>query len=227
MMETLWVSLGTALWLGVLTSISPCPMATNLAALSFLSREVSSPFKVVFNGLLYASGRALTYLLISLVTVTSLVSAFDAAHFLQAEMNQILGPVLIVSALLTLGLFRLPGFNFGLVHLLGPRVAVVWGFGPLLLGGLFAMAFCPVSAGLFFGSLIPLSVGLASGVALPALYGIGTAIPVVAVALILVCGTKTISSALGKLAVFEQYTRRFSGWTFLLVGVYLCYRYFF
>jgi cytochrome c-type biogenesis protein len=224
-MDILWLNLGTAFWLGLLTSISPCPMATNIAALSFLSKEVSSPSKVALNGLLYAVGRALAYLLISLLIAGSLVSMFETAHFLQLEMNQILGPVLIVASLFILRLVRFPGLELGLTQKLGPRVAAIRGLGPLLLGLLFALAFCPVSAGLFFGSLIPLAVGSASVVVLPTFFGIGTAIPVLGFSILFAVGTKSIASAFGKLRVLETWARYVTGVVFLTVGVYLSYVY--
>jgi len=224
-MDIVWLNLGTALWLGLLTSISPCPMATNIAALSFLSKEVSSPSKVALNGLLYAIGRALAYLLISLLIAGSLVSMFETAHFLQSEMNQILGPVLIVASLFVLRLVRFPGLELGLTQKLGPRVAAIRGLGPLLLGLLFALAFCPVSAGLFFGSLIPLSVGSASVVLLPTFFGIGTAIPVLGFSVLFAAGTKSIASFFGKLSVLEKWARYATGLVFLAVGIYLCNQY--
>jgi len=226
-MDTLWVSLGTSLWLGVLTSISPCPMATNLAALSFLSKEVASPSRVAVRGLLYAGGRALAYLLISLLIAGSLISMFETAHFLQAEMNQILGPVLIVTGLFVLGVLRLPGLEFGLTQKMGHRVASVRGLGPLFLGALFAMAFCPVSAGLFFGSLIPLCVGSASTVLVPAIYGGGSAIPVLGLSIVLVTGMRSVGTAFGKLRIIEKWARGVSGVVFLSVGIYLSYLYLF
>jgi len=190
-----------------------------------IDKEITSPSKVAISGLLSATGRALVYLLISLLIAGSLISMFETAHFLQGEMNQILGPVLIVAGLFVLGIIRLPGLELGLTQKLGDRIAAIWGLGPLFLGVLFAMAFCPVSAGLFFGSLIPLPVGSASTLLVPALYGIGSAIPVLGFSILLVTSIKSIAGAFGKLSVIEKWAREVSGAVLLAVGMYLSYRY--
>ena len=49
--------LGTALWLGLLTSISPCPLATNLAATAYLARRVESRRRAVTGAVAYTLGR--------------------------------------------------------------------------------------------------------------------------------------------------------------------------
>jgi cytochrome c-type biogenesis protein len=226
-MESLWLNLGTALWLGILTSISPCPLATNIAAISYVAREVESTPRVLLNGLLYTLGRTVAYLLLGILIVGSLLSMFETAQFLQMQMNRILGPVLVVVGIFLLGLIRLPGLDFGWVQRLSATLGGVRVIGPLLLGMLFALSFCPVSAGLFFGSLIPLSLGAGSAVLLPTFFGIGTALPVIGFALLIALGGKSLAVAFGKLSSFERWARRITGVVFIVAGAYLSVVYLF
>lgn len=212
----------TALWLGILTSISPCPLATNIVAVSFVGRRVGSPPKVVLTGLLYTLGRALTYLLLGVLLVSSLLSAPYVSHILQKYMNKALGPILIVVGMVLLELiwFNLSGPGIG--ESTQKRVEA-WGiWGALLLGIVFALSFCPVSAALFFGSLIPLSVQRESSVLLPSLYGVGTGLPVLVFATLIALGARSVGKAFHRLVPMELWARRITGGIFILVGIYFC-----
>jgi cytochrome c biogenesis protein CcdA len=191
----------TALWLGILTSVSPCPLATNIAAISFVGRRVESPRQVIAGGALYTLGRMVTYVVLGAAMVFSLLSAPYISNFLQSYMNKMLGPVLVVVGMFLLGLLQ---FNWGRSGLAAgmerrARKAGLWG--AFLLGIGFALSFCPVSAALFFGSLVPLAVRNDSAVLLPTIYGVGTALPVVIFAFVFALG----AHSLGRL--FDQVTR--------------------
>jgi cytochrome c biogenesis protein CcdA len=210
----------TAIWLGILTSISPCPLATNIAAISYVGRHLGRPRTTLAAGLLYTMGRALTYAVLGGAVVWGLMSMVDVAGFLQGTFHRLLGPLLIVAGLLLLGLVRLSlpgrGVSEGLtrrVERLGP-----WGAG--LLGILFALSFCPVSAALFFGTLIPLATDRGSPLLLPLLYGLGTALPVVGFAILIAVGTNRLAVALDRLQSFELVARRLTAAVFILVGIY-------
>jgi cytochrome c biogenesis protein CcdA len=142
------------------------------------------------------------------------------ALFLQQNMNRALGPILIVVGLVLLGLFnvRLPGVGTG--EKLAGRMARwgVWGAGGL--GFLFALSFCPVSAALFFGSLVPLAVDHQSPVVMPTIYGLGTALPVVALAVLIALGAKWVGSVFNRITAFELWARRVTAVAFVLVGIY-------
>ena len=219
-MDSYFLALGSAVWLGILTSISPCPLATNIAAITYIGKRVERPGIVLLSGLMYTAGRMLTYVILGVLVVTSILSIPDIALFLQQHMNKILGPVLIIVGLLLLGLFnlRLPGFGAG--DKIAGRVERwgIWGAGAL--GFLFALSFCPVSAALFFGSLIPLAVDYQSSVMMPTVYGIGTALPVVAFAVLIALGAKWIGTAFNKISIFERWARRITAVAFVLVGIY-------
>ena len=181
-MDSLWLAAGSALWLGILTSISPCPLATNIAAVSYVGRQVGSARRALAAGALYTAGRTLAYVLLGAAAVWSLMSMVAVSSFLQGFFPRLLGPLLIVLGLLLLGVvqLRLPGLGFSDKLRVWVDRSGVWGAGPL--GFVFALSFCPVSAGLFFGALVPLATEHRSPLLLPALYGIGTALPVAAFA---------------------------------------------
>jgi cytochrome c-type biogenesis protein len=217
-----WVlGAASAFWFGILTSISPCPLATNITAMSFVGRRVGSPGKVLLAGVLYTVGRALTYLILGALLVGSLLSAPRLSLVLQRTMNKALGPILIVVGVLLLGVIPLRLPSSGLTQRMGERIAK-WGpFGALLLGVLFALTFCPVSAAFFFGSLLPLAIEQQSPVLLPALFGIGTAIPVLGFAVAIALGAKSLGKVFGKVTKIERWARLITGVVFIGVGIYL------
>ena len=226
MAETL-VILGSALWLGILTSISPCPLATNVAAISFISRRLERPAHVLWTGLLYTAGRSVAYLGLGVVVVASLLSVPVLSLWLQEYMNRLLGPVLIVAGMFLVNLLRadfsgsrLGRWTQGRAESWGPR-------GAFLLGLLFALSFCPVSAALFFGSLVPLALHAGSGVLVPSVYGIGTALPVFAFALLVVAGARWVSRGFGAVNRLEPWGRRITGVLFIAVGLYFSLQYIF
>jgi cytochrome c-type biogenesis protein len=222
-MESFFVALGTALWLGILTSISPCPLATNIVAISYVSKRVDRPFLVLLSGLLYTLGRTLTYFLVAVFVVESVVSTPALSMFLQRHMNKIIGPLLLVVGLLLLDVIPWPWRGgTGVSDKLKARVDKIGIWGAGLLGIVFALAFCPVSAALYFGSLIPLAVRHESSVLLPSLYGVGTALPVVVFSVILAFAANRISKAFDALAVIERWMRRLTAVVFIGIGGYFC-----
>jgi len=220
-MTEVLAGIGSALWLGILTSISPCPLASNIAAVSYVGRRVGAPSRVLLAGVAYSLGRALTYVVVAAVVVTSLLSVPGVSFFLQRRMNQVLGPVLIVAGLLMLGWVRLPGFSGRQAGALAQRLAGAGIPGAAGLGALFALSFCPVSAGLFFGGLLPLATTGQSRLLLPAVYGIGTGLPVVAVATVLAFSAGGVGRAFDVLTRFERVAMRATGTVFVLTGTYL------
>jgi cytochrome c-type biogenesis protein len=214
------VAVASAFWLGVLTSISPCPLATNIAAISFIGRRVGSPRRVFFSGLLYALGRTLAYLALGVLLVASVLSVPELSMFLQRYMNKLLGPLLIVVAMFLLDLlsFSLPGT--GMSKSMQKRIDALGLWGALPLGMLFALTFCPVSAALYFGSLIPLSVKSQSSVVLPSVYGVGTAVPVLGFAVLISLGAGSLGRAFNAMMRFEAWARWATGVVFLGVGIY-------
>lgn len=220
-MSGLAMAAASALWFGILTSVSPCPLATNITAISFVSRRTGSPAGILLTGLLYTIGRALIYVAIAMLLVTSLLSAPTVSLTLQMWMNKLLGPILILVGMVMLGLVRIRFRGRGMSERLQRRVER-WGLlGALALGMLFALSFCPVSATLFFGSLLPLAVKHSSGFLLPLLYGIGTAIPVVIFAVVLAFGARWLGKVFERVTQVERWMRAITGIMFVGVGIYM------
>ncbi len=217
----------SALWLGILTSISPCPLATNIVAVSFISRGMANPWKVFFSSLFYTFGRSLAYMGIAVVIISSLFSLPSLSHFLEKYINVALGPLLILTGMVLLNLLTLPGHGITFQDRIGRRFQTTGPWGALLLGSLFALSFCPVSAALFFGSLIPVAFAQKSAITLPAIYGIGTGLPVFAFSVFIAIGTKNMAAAYNKIGAFESWARRVTGILFIGVGVYYCLIYIF
>jgi len=219
-MNAYFLGLATAVWLGILTSISPCPLTTNIAAISFLGRKVSSPRMVVLTGLVYVTGRIFAYVVLGIIIVESLLSIPELSFILQNNLNKFLGPVLILAGIFLLGVFRftIPGID--MTGKLGDKLGRNGVWGAMLLGVIFALSFCPISAALFFGSLIPLALKHHSGLVFPGLYGIGTGLPVIVFALLVAMGAGYIGRVFNRLTQFEKWARRITGIIFILVGLY-------
>lgn len=226
-MDSIIVAAATACWLGVLTSVSPCPLATNIAAMSYVGRRIEHPRLVLVSGLLYTIGRLVAYVALAMLIVSSLTAVPELARWLQQYMNVVLGPVLILAGLFLIDIIplRLPGIGVG--ERLERRVNRLGIWGGALLGLLFALSFCPVSAALFFGSLIPLAVEYESGVMMPMLYGLGTALPVVVFAVLIAFGARFVAGAFNRLGVFAKWARRITGVIFIGVGAYYSAMYIF
>jgi cytochrome c-type biogenesis protein len=216
----LFIAFGSAAWLGILTSISPCPLATNIAAVSFLSKKITHPALVFISGLAYTLGRMVAYAVLGWIIISSLLSVPQVAQFLHKYMVKALGPLLIVTGLFLLEVvtIKLPGAALSQKY--QNRLVESGAPGAFLLGIIFALAFCPVSAALFFGSLIPLALNSKAGTLLPCMYGIGTGLPVLAFALAIAMGATSMSHWFHRITKLELYTRRVTGVIFLIVGLY-------
>jgi cytochrome c biogenesis protein CcdA len=214
----------TALWLGILTSISPCPLATNIAAVSYVGTQVDRPRRVLWSALLYALGRAVAYVAVGGLLVLGLLSAPALSHGLQRWMGVALGPLLIVTGLVLLGAIRLPLAGRGVSPALQRRVDRLGLPGAALLGFVFALSFCPISAALFFGSLLPLALESRSAILLPSAYGVGTAVPVLGLAVPLGLGASWIGSAFDRVAQLGRWGRWLTAAVFLGVGAWFTAR---
>lgn len=209
----------TAFILGLMTAISPCPLATNITAIGFISRNLENRNRVFINGLLYTLGRAISYTVIPLIIYLG-ADRLKFSGFFQMYGEKILGPVLILIGLFMLDILRI-GFP-GLGSLTSKmQNKTQWKvLDVLLLGVVFALAFCPYSGVLFFGMLVPLTISSASGLYLPAVFAIATGIPVIITAWILAYAISGIGSFYNKMKVFEIWFRRVIAVVFIVVGIY-------
>jgi cytochrome c-type biogenesis protein len=211
----------SAFLLGLITAIAPCPLATNIAALAYISRRITNRSYAVVTGALYTLGRMFSYSLIGVLIIVAGLEIPGLASFLQSWGARILGPLLIIIGVVMLFIHR---FSFGLgggkLAALGDKVAG-WGmFGGFLLGVVFALAFCPYSGLLFFGLLIPLALQSAGGVGLPAVYAIGTGLPVLVFGILIAAGVSWVSGAFNAITRAEKVVRIIAAVVFIGVGIY-------
>ena len=219
-MEISGFPLLSALWLGILTSISPCPLASNIAAVSFIVKKIEHPLYVFNSGVFYTLGRVIGYTALGVLITSSLLSIPQTSYFLQHYLNKILGPVLIIAGFLLLGVVHVPFFSSSVTVKTAERIKDFGAFGSLLLGVLFALSFCPISAAIFFGSLIPLALKNSSQVVMPSLYGVGTGLPVLGFAVVLAFGVTNLEKMFRQVRVLEYWMKRVTGIIFILVGIY-------
>jgi len=209
----------TALVLGLMTAISPCPLATNISAIGFISRDITNKKRVFMNGLIYTLGRAISYTGIALILYFG-ANQMNISMLFQGWGEKLLGPVLILIGFFMLNLIhiKLPG-----VHKLTDKIGEhaqgnYWS--SLLLGMAFALAFCPYSGVLYFGMLIPISIGSVSGLYLPILFAIATGLPVLIFAWLLAYAVGNVGKLYNRIKQFELWFRRVIAVVFIGVGFY-------
>jgi cytochrome c-type biogenesis protein len=235
-----------ALYLGLLTSISPCPLATNIAAISYVSRKVGDTRWVMAAGLLYTLGRCLLYLTLAVVIAETAMSIPATALFLQKYGSLVLGPVFLLLGMLLVGMIVISAGGATMTEGMQKRIDAMGIWGALLLGVLFAVAFCPTSAVWFFGLVALLlgseaeavtgnlaNIGISlpeaslpgSTVVLPLIYGIGTAVPVLLVAFLLAYSAQSVGKAFNVMSKVEWWARQITGWLFILAGAWFSLKY--
>lgn len=218
--QTPWI---IAMLLGLMTAISPCPLATNITAIGFISKDLEDRNRVFINGLFYTLGRAISYTLIPLVIYFG-ADQFKLSGFFQQYGEKIIGPLLIVIGVLMLDILRInfPGFG-KLSEKMEQKKS--WRYiDALLLGIVFALAFCPYSGVLYFGMLVPLTISSASGLYLPIIFAIATGIPVIIIAWVLAYTVSGIGGVYNKIKIFELWFRRVIAVIFIIVGLYYIFR---
>jgi len=216
----------TAMILGFMTAISPCPLATNITAIGFISKDLENRNRVFFNGLFYTLGRAISYTLIPLIIYFG-ADQFKFSGFFQRYGEKIIGPLLLIIGILMLDIIRI---NFPGIGRLSEKMEgrKSWRFiDALLLGMLFTLAFCPYSGVLFFGMLVPLTISSASGLYLPVIFAIATGIPVIIFAWVLAYTVSGIGGAYNRIKMFELWFRRVIAVVFIIVGLYYIFRIYF
>ncbi len=215
----------TAFVLGLMTAISPCPLATNITAIAFISKDMENRRKVFLNGLIYTLGRAISYTAIGVILYFG-ASTFSVAGFFQQWGERLLGPLLLVIGIFLLDIIRI---NFPGLGKLGDKMEqnAKKGFWQvLLLGMVFALAFCPYSGLLYFGMLIPITVASPSGLYLPVIFAVATGLPVIVLAWMLAFTVSEVGSFYNKLKTFEKWFRKVIAVIFILIGLYYIFIFF-
>jgi len=214
------MSLILSAWFGILTSISPCPLATNIAAISFISKKISNPKDVVISGLFYTFGRTLLYITLGMIVGISTSLIPQVSNLLQRYSYYFLGPILILISLALSGFFNFKiGSNY-FCKIIEEKLKNKKYLSSFLLGIVFASAFCATSAALFFGNIIS---GRGNIINL-SVYGIATGIPTILISFILAFSVNSAGSVYNKIIIFEKYFRRITAAVFLIIGVYYTMR---
>ncbi|MDD4438361.1 MAG: aromatic aminobenezylarsenical efflux permease ArsG family transporter [Tissierellia bacterium] len=206
--------------LGLMTAISPCPLATNITATAYLSRDISQKRKVLFNGIIYTLGRMLSYTVLGLIFYFG-ASQFKVAQFLQGIGGFWLGVALLIVGILMLDIIKI---RIPIFEKLTPKVndgkprKGYWS--ALLLGVVFALAFCPFSGVLYFGVLIPMTIASPSGLLLPPIFSIATGLPVIIIAYLLAYSAANIGKFYNGMKNFEKWFKWIIAAIFIIVGIY-------
>jgi len=209
----------TAFILGLMTAISPCPLATNISAIGFISRDIENRRRVFLKGLVYTLGRAVSYTGLGVILFLG-VSKMNISMLFQGWGEKLLGPLLIIIGLFMLDFIKIkmPGFS-GLTEKIGEHSKRSY-WGTLLLGMVFALAFCPYSGVLYFAMLIPMTITSVSGLYLPVIFAIATGLPVILFAWLLAYAVGNVGKVYNRIKVFELWFRRIVAVLFIGIGIY-------
>lgn len=215
----------TAFLLGLLTAISPCPLATNITAIGFISKDIGNRNNIFLGGLLYTLGRVVAYTVLGIILI-SILKEGSSMFSLQKGISKY-GEILIAPVLIFVGVFMLFGDRLNLPKFgfsgTGKAEKLKGNLGSLLLGVLFALAFCPTSGLFYFGMLIPMSAAEPGGYLLPIVYAVATGLPVILVAWILAYSVAGIGKFYNRIQVFQKWFNRVVAVLFIAVGIYYAY----
>ena len=224
-MSTSGFPLIAAFFIGLMTALSPCPLATNITAIAYISKKIDNGKRTLLTGFIYTLGRMFTYVLLASLIVYIGVNVQSISLFLQRYGERILGPLLIVIGLIMLNIIKLPSLKSGdKLNKLKEKLSEKGYLGAFLLGVIFALAFCPFSAVLFFGMLIPLALKFSDGILIPSIFAFATGLPVIIFAFILTFSVSKIGKVMNKVQTFEKYMRYIIALVFIIVGVYYTWR---
>jgi len=220
LLENYNIPIVSAFILGLMTAISPCPLATNITATAFISKNISSKRKVFLSGLLYSLGRAFSYTSIGLILYFG-ASKFHIARFFNQNGEKYLGPLLILIGLIMLNIIKL---NFlgksNFQEKLSKKFKDKGLLGSFMIGVVFALAFCPYSGALFFGMLIPMTMASADGLYLPIVFAFGTGLPVILFTYLLAFTAGKVGIFYNRITKIEKIMRMVAGVVFILTGLY-------
>ncbi|MCC7552226.1 sulfite exporter TauE/SafE family protein [Candidatus Micrarchaeota archaeon] len=214
------IPLLAAFFIGLMTAISPCPLATNITAIAYTSKKIENSKHTLLVGFLYTIGRVFTYVFIASLIVWFGIQSQTISLFLQNYGEKLLGPFLIILGILMLNIIQINISKGKRIEELKEKLANHGYIGSLLLGVIFALAFCPFSAVLFFGMLIPLAIVAGDGIFIPTVFGFATGLPVIIFSIILVKSVQKLGSIMNKVETFEKWMRHIVSILFIIIGLY-------
>lgn len=225
-LESSHLPLLSAFILGLMTAISPCPLATNISATAYIARSFSKPQQVLFSGLVYTLGRAFSYTLIGWAIYFG-ASKFHIAKTFQSNGERYLGFILILLGLIMLGIIKLDFLTGSSIQeQLSEKLKDKGNIGTFLLGALFAMAFCPYSGALFFSMLIPMTLSEAGGLLFPLIFALGTGLPVLLFTYLIAFSIGKVGQYFKVMQQIEKVMRYATSIVFILTGIYYVWIFF-
>jgi cytochrome c-type biogenesis protein len=209
----------TAIILGLMTAISPCPLATNITAIGFIGKDIENRNRVFYSGLVYTLGRAVSYTMLAVLIFLG-VDQFAVSGIFQRYGEKIIGPALIIIGLFMLGILKITLPGPGNITRRFEEKGTKNYLDVLLLGTLFALAFCPYSGVLYFGMLLPITISSPSGLYLPVVFAIATGIPVIIFAWLIAYAISEAGKLYDRIKTFEVWFRRVVSILFIVTGIY-------
>ncbi|MFP4112622.1 MAG: aromatic aminobenezylarsenical efflux permease ArsG family transporter [Candidatus Woesearchaeota archaeon] len=220
-MGTSEIGILAAFFIGLMTAISPCPLATNITAIAYASKHIKHSKHTIKVAFLYTLGRMLTYVIIASAIVWFGLNTQAIALFLQKYGDKILGPLLLFIGIVMLDFVKINLIKSSdKLNKLKEKLAKKGYLGSFLLGVIFALAFCPFSAVLFFGMLIPIALKAGDGLIIPSIFAFATGLPVIIFSFILVKSVSKLGTIMNKVGTFEKWTRKIVAGIFILAGLY-------
>jgi len=220
----------TPIWyafiLGLMTAISPCPLATNITAMGFISKDISSKQRVFINGILYTIGRAISYITLGIILYFG-SNTINIASIFREYGEKLLGPILVIIGILMLDIINIKFPSFSNLNIISEKLfnpekksSILT---PLIMGIIFALAFCPYSGTMYFGILIPMTITNPSGLILLLVFAIATGLPVIVFAYLIAFAISNVAKTYNKIKIFELWFRRIISFLFIIVGFYYIY----
>lgn len=220
LIDSLNIPILTAFLIGILTSISPCPLATNITAIAYISKDINNPKNTILKGFIYTLGRGITYTILSIIMYFG-ISSFQLSKVFEGWGDKVLGPILILASIVMFGIIKFPSIAKNeYLEKVKLKIASKGNLGAFLLGMMFALAFCPYSGVLFFGVLTPLVLRTTEWVLLPPLFALGTGLPVIIFSFLIAFSLQKISKVFKVVSNIEKVVRYAVASVFLIVGMY-------
>lgn len=226
-MSPLFAGVLTSIALGALTIFHPCPLATNIAAVSFLCTWKERHRDKLLTGSLFVLGEITTLAALGSFISLSVVNIPSAANFFQDYILQLFGPIFILSGMMLLGILLPRQRILKIPEKLLKLGSKIGRLGGLFLGVLVALTFCPMSAAIFFGVLVPLSVSNDAVVLYPLFYGVGASLPLMIIAILVSRSTAILDRYFLMKKPAEKILRKMAGTVMILLGVFLSLRHIF
>jgi cytochrome c biogenesis protein CcdA len=214
-----------AFFIGLMTAFSPCPLATNITAIAYISKRINNGRHTFITGVVYTLGRMFTYVLLASLIVYMGLNIQAISLFLQRYGERLIGVLLVLIGLVMLNILKIPSLKAGdRINKIKEKLSERGYLGAFLLGVIFALAFCPFSAVLFFGMLVPLALKFSDGILIPSIFAFATGLPVILLSLVIVFSVSRLNSIMKKIELVEKYARYIVGIIFVIVGAYYIWK---